>query len=403
MTHSRERLAWAVLLLSFATCLALAVGIPLAAQDFVRTARVGQEVAVEPQRGTPRMQRGGQGEIIALVGLANNVPAGTVLTTDASDQGILTLYAPGPEPEVVAEATIYGDTTVTLVTARSPRFHASPLPHEVVLEVARGRVRVAVSPAFNRQTVVELRTPHLTARLSEGSYEARVWPALSELAVREGTAQASAGGDTVTLGPSQRTVAHAGTSPLQTLPAERNLLSNGTFSTALEETWEVYTGDVQHPPEGTVEATTLGGRPAAHFYRDGIGHAEIGIRQQIGYDVRDFTSLTLHLNLLIRYQSLTGCGILGSECPIMVRIDYKDIYGTDRVWYHGFYSVAASPDDLLPGWDEQTPLGTWFTYESGNLIELFEEPPASVTAVTIYASGHSFDALVTGVELLAAE
>jgi hypothetical protein len=49
------------------------------------------------------------------------------------------------------------------------------------------------------------------------------------------------------------------------------------------------------------------------------------------------------------------------------------------------------------------PLQTWFAYDSGNLIELFDEPPAQIRTVTIYASGHSFTSLVTDAELLAQE
>jgi len=86
-----------------------------------------------------------------------------------------------------------------------------------------------------------------------------------------------------------------------------------------------------------------------------------------------------------------------------VRIDYKDIYGNDRVWYHGFFSLDPAENDFLYPWDEQVPLRTWVTFDSGNLVEVFDEPPAVITGLTIYASGHSFDALVTEVELLAQE
>jgi hypothetical protein len=160
---------------------------------------------------------------------------------------------------------------------------------------------------------------------------------------------------------------------------------------------------VQQDPSGTVEVTTFGGRTAAHFRRSGMGHVEVGIRQEISYDVRDFASLALHLNVRVRSQSLTGCGSVGSECPIMVRIDYEDVHGTDRVWYHGFYSVEPGESDLLFTWLEQVPPQTWYTFDSGNLVQLFEEPPALIKRLAIYASGHSFDALATEVELLAQE
>jgi len=402
VTNNRQRLAWTIILISFALCVGLAAGTPLGVRYLLRTSCTDQDAVLEPQRGTPRVQRRGRGEIIALIGPSWDVPPGTVVTTDGSALGLLTLYAPGQDLAAVASVQIYGDTEVALVSGRSPRFAISPLPHRVVLEVRAGRVRVRVAAAGGRDTVAELHTPHMTASLNEGSYEVRVRPALSELTVREGDAQVTSIDDELaTLEASQRTAARPGEA-LEVLPAERNLLVNGNFDQPLQESWEVYHQE-QQEPAGRVETSSLGGRPAARFYRNGIGHAEVGIRQQVNYDVRDFASLVLHLGVQVRSQSLNGCGSVGSECPIIVRVDYDDIYGTDRTWYHGFFSAEPAPSDFIYPWDEQVPFQTWVTFDSGNLIKLFEEPPALIKAVTIYASGHSFDALVTEVELLAEE
>ncbi len=403
MSQNRGRLAWAILLISFIICLGSAIGFPLGVRYVIHNARVGQQALVEPQQGTPRMQRGGQGPVIALVS-TSDVPGGSIITTDATAQGLLTLYAPGNEPTVVAAVQIYNDTTLTLIGARSPRFRASTLPHQVTLAMTAGRARITVSAAQGRHTTVEIRTPHMAATLSEGSYEARVDPTASELAVRDGEATVSTnGGPTVSLGASQRTIVRTGATTLPTLPAERNLLTNGRFDAPLGTEWEVYHKDVQQAPAGNVMATTYNGRSTARFSRTGEGHAEVGIRQAVNYDVRDFTSLVLNLNVQVLNQSLPGCGSLGSECPIMVRIDYKDVEGTDRSWYHGFYAVPAAAGDLLPYWDQQIPGQTWYTFESGNLVEEFERPPAQIRTVWIYASGWSFDALVTDIELLAQE
>jgi len=422
MTQSRERLAWGILLLSFALCVGLAVGVPLGVRYLLRTLSVGQKVALEPlepQQGTLRMQRRGRGDIIALIGRTWDVPPGTVVTTDGSTQGLLTLFTPGQELNAVATVQIYPDTEVVLISARSPRFGVSPLPHRVVLEVrappadderslVEGRVRVRVSSADGRKTVVDIRTPHLSGSLGAGSYDVRVRNTFSELSVIEGEAQVtSADGVTVALGESQRTVAQAGSAPLEVLPGERNLLRNGNFNYSLDDGWEPPYHEEQQPPAGVVEVVDFEGRQAARFYRNGVGHAEVGIRQGVFYDVRDLTSLVLRLNVRVQGQSLPGCGSAGSECPIIVRVDYKDIYGTDRVWFKGFYSSDPAGNFLLP-WDEQVPFQTWYPFDSGNLIDpdnpwAFEEPPALIKAVTIYASGHSFDALVTEVELLAQE
>jgi hypothetical protein len=405
MNRSRERLAWIILLLSCAACVGLAIGVPLGVRQFIRTSRVAQEVTLEPQRGTPVMQRGGLGSVEALVAPVTNVYPDTIVTTDETAQGLLTLYAPGQEPSVAAVAQIYNSTRVAFVSGRSPRFRVSPLPHEAVLRIATGRMRVTVTPAHGRPTVVRLLTPHAEATLSEGSYEVRVYNGLSELTVRSGYAQITSGdGQTILLGTSERAVARGDSGTLRRLPGERNLIENGSFDQGLTE-WTIYHKNVQAEPGGAVEVGNYVGRTAARFRRpqDDLGHAEVGIRQEVNYDVRDFTSLTLHLNVQILYQSLPGCGSLGSECPILLRITYKDIDGTDRDWYKGFYAVDVAESDFLAPWDEQIPAGTWYPFDSGNLVELFERPPARIKEVYIYASGHAFDALATEIELLAQE
>lgn len=404
MIHSRERLAWTILLLSFALCVASAIGGPVGVRQFIQTARMQQDALLEPQQGTPRLQRRGQGPVVALVGPTWDVPPGSVVTTDESARSLLTLYAPGGEQVPVATIQMYGDTTVSLISARSPRFKSSPLPHEVVITVPSGRVRATVIPAGGRPTQVEIRTPHVSATLEEGSFEVRVHPTYSELSARSGRARIeTSDGDDLVLVASQRVLARSGPESLEVLPAERNLLVNGDFRAPLEQGWEVYHKDVQQEPPGSVHVEDFGGRRVARFTRSGEGHAEVGIRQEVQYDVRDFSSLTLHLNVLILDQSLPGCGSLGSECPILVRIDYKDIDGTDRTWYHGFYSVEKAPQDLLNPWDERIPPRIWYAYDSGNLVQEFDAPPALIKTVWIYASGWSFDAMVTEVELLAQE
>jgi hypothetical protein len=398
MTQNRERLAWFILIVSFTLCVSLAVGVPLGIRQFLLTATRGQDILLQPLQGTPGIQRGGRGEFIALRNPTWDVPAGSVITTDDAAQVLLTFYVPNSETEILATIQVYGNSQLRLVSARSPIFGISPLSHRLILVVEAGRVRLTLSPVGKRETTAQLRTPHLTAELTAGSYEVRAYSALTEFTVREGIAGVIGGrGQSVTLTTAQRTIAQSGDVPLEALPAARNLLVNGDFRRPVEEGWEVYFYEA-----GAVQTTTDAGRPAARFFREGVGHAEVGIRQQLNYDVRDFTSLVLHLSVQVRNQSLNGCGMAGSECPIIVRIDYRDIYGGDQTWYHGFYATPPASTDYLYEWSKTVPLQTWVTYDSENLMAS-DPPPALIKSVTIYASGHTFDALVAEVELLAQE
>ena len=49
------------------------------------------------------------------------------------------------------------------------------------------------------------------------------------------------------------------------------------------------------------------------------------------------------------------------------------------------------------------PAGTWFTYDSGNLMDILvvdDIKPGRITQITFYASGHSYSTAITDVELL---
>jgi len=134
-------------------------------------------------------------------------------------------------------------------------------------------------------------------------------------------------------------------------------------------------------------------------------HAETGIEQRINHDVQDVTSLRLHLSVQLAYQSLPGGGYLSSEFPLIVRLDYRDVYGSDRFVTHGFYYLDPIQDWPIIGGERIPPL-VWFPFESGNLLnwpQLLEAPPATVTSIAIYASGWEYDSMVTEVELLAEE
>jgi hypothetical protein len=315
---------------------------------------------------------------------------------------------------VVAWVQIYDNTEMTLVSARSPRFGMSRLAHRVALSVKRGRVRIGVAPDDQRATVVEVTTPFGWARLTEGSYEVKVTASRMEIAVRSGRASvASSSAPTadlpLLLGPAERGVVE-GDRAVGPLSGAQDLVHDGEFRLPLDDDggWSSYSSqtDLQQPAP-QVAVVTVQGRSAAQFSRAGANHAEVGISQQLAYDVRDFTSLQLHMVVRINSQNITGyggCGYLSSECPIIVAISYKDVYGSDREWRHGFYTGDPAPGWPLYPWTEEVIPATWQSFDSDNLMEeLAEAPPAELLSISVYASGHSFDALATEIELLAQE
>lgn len=407
MRDNPERLAWIALLASFFACIGLAVAVPLGIRYTILHASVPQDVALEVQRGPLRVTLAGRGEPVAIDEERDDIPERTIVATDAT-AGRLVMYTPQVDGPVIATVQLYDNTEAVLSSARSPRFSASHLPHQVTLEVTTGRVRVSASDDDVRPTVVEVQTPHGAATLQEGSYEVKVNGTATEVTVRDGEAVVTNNAERVVpLGPAERATID-GEQIAGPLPAARDLIINSDFQAPLANGWISYTEqtDPEQPP-GNVSIVTDAGREVVAFSRNGSNHAEVGIRQEIDYDVRDFTWLEFHLAVRIIDQNIAGfggCGYLGSECPIIVRIDYKDIYGTDREWLHGFYTGVPAEDWLMNWWAEEVQPGNWQTYDSGNLVEeLADTPPAIIKSLTIYASGHSFSAMVTEVDLLAQE
>jgi hypothetical protein len=136
-------------------------------------------------------------------------------------------------------------------------------------------------------------------------------------------------------------------------------------------------------------------------------HSEVAIRQEIDQDARDFSQLVLSADIRLEFQSLSGGGLLSSEFPIILRLDYKDRWGSDKFWTHGFYyqnrdGYPIAPDPWGQPSGEQIPRGVWYPFQSQNLLEILgENVPAHITALTIYASGWNYEGLVTEIQLIA--
>ena len=407
MRRNPEQLAWGVLLASFAIFVILVTAVPLGIRTYILRGRVRQNVSLEVQRGPVRATLAGEGRPVAIADTLDEIPERTVVATD-STSGQLVVRAPQADSAAVTRIQIYDNTEVVLSSARSPRFSASRMPHTVALQVTAGRVRISVSGDGSRPAVVDVQTPHGLVTLVEGSYEVKVNGNTTEVTVRSGKASvANTVGQAITVGPAERAVVEneqiAGP-----LPGARNLVANGNFQQPLESTWTVYDSqtDPDQPP-ALADIVTDQGREVIYFHRDGSNHAEVGIVQDINYDVRDFVFLELHLAVRINSQDIAGfggCGYLSSECPILVVIHYKDTTGTDREWRQAFYTGEAAEGWPLYPWTEQIPTEAWQTHDSGNLMTILADtPPAIIKQLSVYASGHSFHAMATEVELLAQE
>jgi hypothetical protein len=99
----------------------------------------------------------------------------------------------------------------------------------------------------------------------------------------------------------------------------------------------------------------------------------------------------------VNYASLSGGGYLGSEFPMMLRVQFTDDKGSRQVWSKGFY--YANPENRPTDLGQQIPRGEWYPV----LIRLNELPdrPVYVKSIEVVGSGHDFDASISYLQLIA--
>jgi len=419
MRQNPERLAWSVLWTAFIVFCLVIVGVPLLVRGYLLDALQPLHAQVNAQRGIVRVERGGSGGTDAI-GLGDPVPLelfkGDGLRTGEQAEGLLTLQLDKEENgETLTSVVIYDNSDVVLVDAYVPRFGFGSGPHKTILEARRGRVRIEVQPSSDGRPVqVEVRTGRTHIQLSEGSYALDVTSQQTTATVRRGAALVRAGDQELALGDEQRAVLSSTGQLDGPLPAERNLISNGDFAQGVDAAWVSFS-DPSNDSARVANASGEEQQSAAWFQHDQPQPAEIGLIQTLNRNVKDLESLIIHLKVRVNYHSLSVCGSLGSECPVMVRIDYRDAAGNSQQWVHGFYAFE-DPTLAVPYYCTTCPNpgignhnrvtdGAWFLYDSPNLMEFLppELRPAIVDSVRVYASGHSYDSMVTDVELLAQE
>jgi hypothetical protein len=331
---------------------------------------------------------------LGFVGTSSTLPA---LTKPLStSQAILSFFED-------STAILYGDTQVVLLKTRTSRFDFSPRPDTIILEVKRGRVRIGAAPAIDSPLHFEIRLPQGIAILEEGSYSVEVTDEQSQIIARYGQALVTAADTTIEVNQGQRTIIAVGESPSDPMPAVQPLVVNGNFQQDLSEGWVDYNeqGVDEGEVDGEVEIVSFGDRRAVFFSRMGEdgNHCETGIIQKIDKDIRDYTSLKLHLDVRLIYQSLSGGGFQGSEYPIMVRLEYKDPWGNDQFWVQGFY-YQNDDNHPVPEFAEQVPRYVWYPYETGNLLEILADTrPTHINAIRIYASGWEYQSMISEVGL----
>jgi hypothetical protein len=404
-------MAWVILLGGFVVFLFLAITIPVAMVYTVRFASVAQTASLEPTLGTLLLYPNANAEPIAVTALRENIEEGSrIVAADEATQATLALNSEPDTGEVLGSVQIYSGTDLTLQRLRRPLFDRSSEPFLTVMRLDAGQARLFTTRSDHRVIDVLLQTPHGELVLAPGSYQVSVADDRTQITVRSGEAQmAHPGSDEIVVETGQGAwmTAEDADGPLSS--PEQNLVENGSFLPPVLDDWPSYQVAEGATTPGKVQFNEgEDGRRVAQFIRMGEEkmHTEVGISQQVDLPVNVYDDLRIQLDTKILFQSLPGAGSLNSEFPMRVEISYRDVYGKELTWGHGFYYREPEAGEEYPEVVEGSRLsqGQWFTYVSPNLVELLDGQgtrPAHINGLRIYASGHNYQSMVSEVYLLA--
>jgi len=419
VSRSPERIAWAVLSAALLTCCALTIGVPMAGLAFYNSAMIEAGINVQLQAGQMGVWRPDQSDrdppsVVSLEGY--DVSEGSLIALSTDSAGLLTVFDPRTDPpQALLTAQLHANARLRIARARLPRFPASTAQDEYTLYLSEGRAQITI-PQANRRFTLQLAGDYATAQTrTPGIYVAEVNGESLRVHVVAGSATVvNRDNDlAVNLNAGQRTIATR-SSLAGALPPPRSLVRNGQFTSPLQPAWtiETRTGQPDATP-GVVRVTEQPAGSALLLERLGtnLGWGRTGIAQVLDAQVDGARDVRLVIEFAILLQELPVCASLGSECPLLVAITWRDDQENSREWIQGFYAVgtpqmsagaALLPDTMLANPQRKhvkVPLGQRVRWETDNLLPYLPNV-RTIESLKIYAEGHAVQAQVFAVALL---
>lgn len=427
------RLSWGILFTAFAIFCIICIASVLFGHFFFFQSSVSLDTTLSVGKGTVSIRVGNDRELAES--RFRNLSSETTIRTDSTDlwsQATINFKDPNYE-QLIATVSIKGNTTVRLEDAVRPRFNWTVSDYVITLSDVTGEIDILIADGLNRKIVVTILTPNgVEIRLLQsGRYV--IDASLSEVSItnRKGQAVIIASdrtGESVGQGERVSIWGEGTMNALSRTSAPLELLENSTLDTLIPHqdasaqiindppfSWTCTNGPANNLPRGNYyQDIAPDGRASLRLKRlngaTSNGYTRCSQTFPQGLDVTQYDYLALQAVLYINYQSLAGCGIEASECPLMLYVDYTDDDGVNRRWFHGVY---ARPLPSSSSWkricddcvQEHILIyeKTWYIYNSGNWLNLFVEDrhPAKINAIHFYAEGHEYDVFVDEVAILA--
>jgi hypothetical protein len=393
-----ERTAWAVVWIAFAIFCLVVVCVPLGVRYLLLYSTAEHPAVLQTLEGTAVVDNPVAGSEFAVTKDTRDeklrtLSEGMVISLDEGSRAFIRFFD-GSSLHLLPGSRVYLDRM------RGPRFDTGVRPNSIQVRVVTGRVKV-VTAAPRRAAGLDyrVRCPLLDCEVaitSDGLYGIEVGPDSAQVFANQGSAVVAANGKSVQLVAGERSTIEAGHQPVGPTEDAREMVVNGGFSADLEAGWVLSNdqgndgGDV----DGTAVKVTDDGQPAVRFRRTGSNdHCETILEQAINRDLPDpVTSLEVRAVVRLVNQSLGGGGFLGSEFPLMIRLRYKDAYGSEYEWVQGFY--YENPQSNPCGSGILYPRDAWQPFYSGNLLDTLNPKPYRILSVKVSASGHDYESLV---------
>mgnify|MGYP005850409745 CR=1 FL=1 len=425
------RLSWGILLTSFAIFCTICITSVLLGHFFFFQSSVSLNTTLRVGKGTVGVKVGNEPE--QAESRFRNLISETTIRTDSTDlwsQATINFIDPNYE-RLIVTMSLKGNTTVRLEDAVRPRFNWTASDYLIALSDVTGEIDILIADGLNRKILVSILTPSGAEirLLQSGRYV--IDASLNEVSIinRKGQAVIIAADRTgESVGEGERASILGEETIISRTPAPLELLANSTLDTLIPYqdgnaqiindppfSWTCTNGPANNLPRGNYyQDIAPDGRTSLHLKRlngaTSNGYTRCSQTFTQGLDVTQYEYLALQAVLYINYQSLAGCGVEGSECPLMLYVDYTDDNGVNRRWFHGVY---ARPLPSSSSWkricddcvQEHILIyeKTWYIYNSGNWLNLFVEDrrPAKINAIHFYAEGHEYDVFVDEVAILA--
>jgi hypothetical protein len=416
MRTNPERLAWRILLASFFVFLLLCGSTLYVIDWFIFRSTVELDVDLTVARGTVSIVLPNTGEPIAVTDRRGGLTANTVIQTDPTSQATLTFSDPRTG-EPIASLALFRDSKLTISQARAPRFGLNQRPYRIVIENLSGRSELLIFSS-DRPAECHILTPQTHITISEGGqYLLDSAGQAMRIIIESGQALITdlLTNQSTTLTDDQCISVESASGSMTPCNAGISLLGDTDVTRDYTNGW-VLTNDQE--PYGLVQNASFDGRPVlvidrsqGHWAGLTLGHGETRLTQTLDVEVSTYSYLELRATFYVDEQSLSTCGIAGSECPMMLRLVYLDPQGQEQVFIHGFYATH-DPSTSYPmacatcrTEHERINLRSWYTYESGNLMTLLppEQRPTRIREISFYASGHAYKVFVSGIDLIASE